>query len=312
MTGTNPLYARCLMWACLVCVWSCMRVSDLQGIDVSRLRLFRDGLKGFLVKTKTTGPDKKVAEVPFFIGRCVGLSGRDWLHTGFDLWKGLGQLDWFFSLRRTKFAKPEVVGNYMRLIWRRLRVPFRKLGEQFWRPRAESELMGDETYLFWTGHSMRHVLPTIAAILGIPKEQRDYLGRWHIGLHQSADYIHTCRQIVHDIQQRVCDKLSGGKPGYDEEELFEELRAWLRRRGVEPDPWVKLHLVMRAVNGCKVLNQRWPLLADITDGTDDAAPAPPVSSSPQDGGESPFWISISRHSGHRRLRGLEGRPVSCG
>eukprot|EP00439_Symbiodinium_sp_Y106_P053677 s6844_g7.t1 len=193
--------------------------------------------------------------------------------------------------------------------------------------------MGDETYLFWTGHSVRHVLPTIAAILGIPKEQRDYLGRWHIGLHQSADYIHTCRQIVHDIQQRVCDKLSGGKPGYDEEELFEELRAWLRRRGkpgydeeelfeelrawlrrrgVEPDPWVKLHLVMRTVNGCKVLNQRWPLLADITDGTDDAAPAPPVSSSPQDGGESPFWISISRHSGHRRLRGLEGRPVSCG
>ena len=33
VTGTNPLYARCLMWACLVCVWSCMRVSDLQGID---------------------------------------------------------------------------------------------------------------------------------------------------------------------------------------------------------------------------------------------------------------------------------------
>ena len=323
VTGTNPLYARCLMWTCLVCVWSCMRVSDLQGIDVSRLRLFRDGLKGFLVKTKTTGPDKKVAEVPFFIGRCVGLSGRDWLRTGFDLWKGLGQLDRTYLVFQSsedfeepiyKFAKPEVVGNYMRLIWRRLRVPFRKLGEQFWRPRAESELMGDETYLFWTGHSMRHVLPTIAAILGIPKEQRDYLGRWHIGLHQSADYIHTCRQIVHDIQQRVCDKLSGGKPGYDEEELFEELRAWLRRRGVEPDPWVKLHLVMRTVNGCKVLNQRWPLLADITDGTDDAAPAPPVSNSPQDGGESPFWISISRHSGHRRLHKRNGcwvTPGSC-
>ena len=45
VTGSNPLYARCLMWACLVCVWACMRVSDLQGIDVSRLCLFRDGLK---------------------------------------------------------------------------------------------------------------------------------------------------------------------------------------------------------------------------------------------------------------------------
>lgn len=39
-------------------------------------------------------------------------------------------------------------------------------------------------------------------------------------IHQSSDYIHTCRQIVHDIQRRVCDKLSGGRPGYDEDELF--------------------------------------------------------------------------------------------
>ena len=40
ISGENPVYARCLMWACLLCVWACMRVSDLQGVDVSRLRLF--------------------------------------------------------------------------------------------------------------------------------------------------------------------------------------------------------------------------------------------------------------------------------
>ncbi|CAE7725645.1 RE2 [Symbiodinium sp. CCMP2592] len=245
---------------------------------------------GFLVKTKTTGPDKKVAEVPFFVGRDVGLSGRDWLRSGFDLWKGFGQLDRTFLVFQSsedfeepifKFAKPEVISNYMRLIWRQLKVPFRKIGEHVWKSRAEGALLGDECYLFWTGHSMRHVLPTIAAVLEVPKERRDYLGRWHIGLHQSSDYIHTCRQIVHDIQRRVCDKLSGGKPGYDEEELFEELREWLRDRGSDPDPWLKLHAVMRTVSGCKVLNQTWPLLADFTDGTDNAAPAPPVSNSSQ-------------------------------
>ena len=322
VTGSNPLYARCLMWACLICVWACMRVSDLQGIDVSRLFLFRDGLKGFLVKTKTTGPDKKVAEVPFFVGRDVGLSGRDWLRTGFDLWKGLGQLDRTFLVFQStedfeepcyKFAKPEVISNYMRLIWQQLKIPFRKLGEHTWKPRTEGLLLGAECYLFWTGHSMRHVLPTISAVLGVPKEQRDYLGRWHIGLHQSSDYIHTCRQIVHDIQRRVCDKLSGGKPGYDEEELYEELRAWLRDRGLDPEPWIKLHGIMRTVNGCKVLNQRWPLMADFTDGPDDAAPAPPASNCAQDG-ESPFWVSISRHSGHRRLHIRNGcwvTPGSC-
>ena len=54
-----------------------MRVSDLQGIDVSRLSLFASGLKGVLIQTKTTGPDKRVAEVPFFIRRDANLSGQD-------------------------------------------------------------------------------------------------------------------------------------------------------------------------------------------------------------------------------------------
>ena len=214
------------------------------------LGFFRDGLKGFLVKTKTTGADKKVAEVPFFVGRDIGLSGCDWLLARFNLWKGLGQQDRTFLVFQSsadfeepcfKFAKPEVISNYMRLIWRQLKVPFKKLGEPAWKPRTEGDLLGTECYLFWSGHSMRlrHVLPTIAAVFGVPKEQRDYLGRWHVGLHQSSDYIHTCRQIVHDIQRRVCDKLSGGKPGYDEEELFEDFGAWLRERGLDPEPWVK-------------------------------------------------------------------------
>ncbi|CAE7515150.1 unnamed protein product [Symbiodinium microadriaticum] len=195
---------------------------------------------------------------------------------------GLGQQDRTFLVFQSsadfeepcfKFAKPEVISNYMRLIWRQLKVPFKKLGEPAWKPRTERDLLGTECYLFWSGHSMRHVLPTIAAVFGVPKEQRDYLGRWHVGLHQSSDYIHTCRQIVHDIQRRVCDKLSGGKPGYDEEELFEDFGAWLRERGLDPEPWVKRHAILRTVNGCKVLNQTWPLLREFTDRPDIMDPA---------------------------------------
>ena len=127
-----------------------------------------------------------------------------------------------------KFARPDVISNYMRLVWRLLRVPDRPLGEQRWRA-TDAQLVGDSCYLFWSGHSMRHFLPTLAAVFGEPKERRDYLGRWHVGLHQSADYLHTCRQIVHDVQGLVCDKLSGGKPGYDEDELFGQLERPGRR-----------------------------------------------------------------------------------
>jgi len=119
---------------------------------------------------------------------------------------------------------------------------------------------------------------------------------------------------VHDIQRRVCDKLSGGKPGYDEEELFEELAAWLRDRGLDPEPWLRLHSVMRTVGGCKVLNQTWPLMGDFKDGPDNTAPALPLSNLSKAEGESPFWVSISRHSGHRRLHIRNGcwvTPGSC-
>ena len=134
-----------------------------------------------------------------------------------------------------------------------------------------------------------------------------------MGLHQSADYIHTCRQIVHDIQRLVCDKLSGGKPGYDEEELLGDLSSWLEGKGLTPTPLVRLHRIMRTVSGCKVLNQKWPLLGDFSDNVEDEGASLPASNSAT-GGESPFWVSISRHSGHRRLHirgGCWVTPSSC-
>ena len=229
-SGENPKYGRCLAWACLVCIWACVRVSDLQGMDVSRLMLFASGLKGILTHTKTTGHDKRVSEVPFFIRRDANLSGADWMQVGLNLWKSFGRenrsyLVWTASHDLVepiyKYAKPENVANYMRLIWNQLRVPRRaKVTDSRWQA-SQDPLVRGSCYLFWSGHSMRHVLPTLAAVFGEPKERRDYLGRWHVGLQQSSDYVHTCRQIVHGVQQLVGDKLSGGSPGYEEDELLD-------------------------------------------------------------------------------------------
>ena len=323
-SADNPKYGRCIAWACLVCVWACMRISDLQGIDVSRLLLFAGGLKGVLTQTKTTGHDKKVAEVPFFICREANLSGHDWMQTGYLLWREFGHLDrsylvWMSShdLEEPifKYARPEAISGFMRMVWSQLKIPRRqRVTDQIWHP-SDEMLVANPCFLFWGGHSMRHVLPTLAAVFGEPKERRDYLGRWHVGLHQSADYVHTCKQIVHDVQRLTCDKLSGGRPGYDESELFTELFQWLQGRGVDaPEPLIKPHRILRKVQGCFVLNQRWPLLKDAGVGL---LPAPPdvitADPTPQ-GGESPFWISVSRHSGHRRLH-IRDRcwvsPSSC-
>ena len=151
---------------------------------------------------------------------------------------------------------------------------------------------------------MRHVLPTISAVFGESKERRNFLERWSVNAQQSS---------VHDVQGLVCDKLSGGASDYDEEELS-QLAAWLKDRGEEPGPILKPHRVLRKVQGCWVLNQTWPLLADAGAGL---LPEPPVvvpRNQDLDSGQSPFWISVSRHSGHRRLH-IRGQcwvdPSSC-
>ena len=323
VSSSNPKYARFLAWTCLVTVWACMRISDLQGMDVSRIQLFSSGLKGFLVRTKTTGPDKKVLEVPFFIRRDANLTGHDWLARGYDILQSFGQLERCFLVWQAsddmqepvyKYARPEVISSYFRLIWQKLQTPFRKMGENKWKLAGGTFLVGHSCFLFWTGHSMRHVLPTISAVFGESKERRNYLGRWNVNSQQSSDYVHTCRQIVHDVQGLVCDKLSGGAPGYDEEELFSQLAGWLKERGEEPGPILKPRRVLRKVQGCWVLNQTWPLLMDSGTGL---LPEPPEiwpRNQDTEGGLSPFWVSVSRHSGHRRLH-IRGQcwvdPSSC-
>ena len=323
VSSSNPKYSRFLAWACLIAVWACMRVSDLQGVDVSRLQLFCSGLKGFLVRTKTTGNDKKVLEVPFFIRRDANLSGHDWLSKGYDLLQSFGQLGRCFLVWQSsddmqephyKFARPEVISGYFRLIWQKLQVPFKKVGENKWKLAGGSCLVGHACFLFWTGHSMRHVLPTISAVFGESQERRNYLGRWRVNSQQSSDYVHTCRQIVHDVQGLVCDKLSGGAPGYDEEELLMQLGDWLKTRGEDPGPILKPLRIMRKVQGCWVLNQKWPLLGDTGTGLLPEPPEVVLRDQDRDGGSSPFWVSISRHSGHRRLH-IRGQcwvePSSC-
>jgi len=88
--GDKPTYLRGMAWIVLVCVWGCMRIDDLAGLDPKRLSLGSRGLKGFLVRTKTTGPGKNVKEVPFYIARKISVSGHDWLKSGLDIWLGYG------------------------------------------------------------------------------------------------------------------------------------------------------------------------------------------------------------------------------
>ena len=85
------------------------------------------------------------------------------------------------------------------------------------------------------GRSGRRWIPRVAAALGVPRDARDYLGRWGAASVRSDSYVLSARQIVMGIQRDVAKWIRSGSPGYDETELHADLRRESLERGVGPD-----------------------------------------------------------------------------
>ena len=329
-----PEYMRALSWVILVCTWGCLRLADLEGLDPNRLLLGSRGLRLVLVRTKTTGPGKQVKETPIFISRRVSLSGHDWLKTGFELWEGYGNKsrDYFVMAADAEMNKPlakhvsvERVALYIRRVFLNLKAVVKPRFQQ-WRHRDDTQMLDQVGVLYWTGHSMRHFLPTVASAIDIGKEQRDYVGRWHVNLHQSADYVHTSRQIVLKVQDSVNKAIVEGVPSYDESELMEDYGCFLVTRGRFAAEWVKHHAVWKRLDGNILIGGQWPTLEvetivnEIWEDKDqqdvpiqeETAPDIPEEEAPVE--TAPFFVTISRHSGFRRLHKVGGcgtHPWTC-
>ena len=316
-------YHRAIAWVVLLCVWACLRLSDLEGLDPGRLTLGSRGLRGVLVRTKTTGPGKPVKETPIFVSRRISLTGCDWLRCGFDLWDGFGfksrdyfvmASDSYLEAPKAKYATVERVGIYIRQVFLALQTPV-KPRFQSWKLKDGAGMVDPIGMTYWSGHSMRHFLPTVAAAINISKEQRDYVGRWHINLHQSADYVHTSRQMVHQVQESVNRAICEGNPSYDESELVEDFACYLVTKGRSPDEWLKPHAVWKQVDGKFMIGGKWPTLGEdvyeseiwaqqsdqVAEATMEEQPADTVANEEMEQPKAAFFVTVSRHSGFRRL-----------
>ena len=143
-----------------------------------------------------------------------------------------------------------------------------------------------------------------------------------MNLHQSADYIHTSRQIVHRVQEEVNRALIEGKPGhYDESELIEDYSCFLLTKGRMPRDWVTQHQVWRRLDDKLVLGGQWPTMsADVIDAEiwgEHAFQARPEEgqekvAQDEEGAEdctsSPFFVTISRHSSEGSTRQAAAAP----
>ena len=88
----------------------------------------------------------------------------------------------------------------------------------------------------WTGHSERCTLPSVFAAMGVPKSERDPLGRWSPS--GSDDYVRTYRALVTSLAYKFRAMLAGGNvvSATDEEEAIDEVRLYAARLGnIEPE-----------------------------------------------------------------------------
>ena len=180
--------------------------------------------------------------MPAYVARDASLAGEDWLGTGWQLFHSEAfrdgrdyflpapNKDWSGGSR--KYLSLQNLNSYMRYVLTAVKKPLRGgRNAKSWMESGEPLISG-EVSNFWSGHSGRHWLPTHAANIGVPKEQRDYLGSWQAGAQESNAYILSAKQIVTSIQREVNKAMCEGHVGLTEGELIEELKKYtLRREG---------------------------------------------------------------------------------
>jgi hypothetical protein len=190
--------------------------------------MFEGELYGTLKKTKTTGPAKRVRELPLHISKSAYIRFGSWLRVGYDLWLTLAPFDRDYFLPKSDAAGHYTVrqmATYSDAASSGIEVLARlKL------PGADRLLLDHNWCTFFTEHSERPTMTTALAVLQHSKEERDLIGRWRP---EGSDvYVRTYHAIVSRLQAQVAEAMKSVNR-FDilqEKEIAKSFRDWSRDR----------------------------------------------------------------------------------
>ena len=261
-------------------------------------------------------------ELPVFVRRRTSLSGQDWLLQGQSLHEDASKrfpgVQFLCQPRKdgSDFGCKYLQAAWFKWLLLRLRAPVKFRGNWIFNP--DQPLFDEQWAMRWSGHSARHCGPSWSAALGVPGEQRHFLGRWKAGVETEANsYVLTSRQIVHSIQEKMVRCFCEGNPSYIESETFEDIKKFGDERGLDAEAFVDAHNVWLRKGSTVALFQKYPMLDESVWGNgffrseaDDGSLLEPEV---VDGKSPRFWVSISRKTGFRHLHKVGGcgvRPES--
>jgi hypothetical protein len=329
----EPLFVRALAWVALCMVWGAMRCDDVQAVLPHRSILSNFGLRLVLGKSKTTGPDKVQKEVSVHIFRTASLTGEDWLKAGYDLWSAEPfNFRWDYLVMepnktwtgRRRFLPPSGLSAAIAKLLGSISCPRRTaLG---WELMPAAHLVPDGLEAFFSGHSPRNYLTSVAAALGFQRDERAYLGRWSMGMVSSEEYVRTSRQVIFKIQRAVNKALvEGSDEPFHEDETIDKLAAFAADAGANPNRIKKRHTVLSSWMGKVSLGGVYPTLEVLPDDwdPDSQGDSPDVLAEKvaehalKESLEKPpaakYFVTVSRRVGLRRLHltGCFVKPDRC-
>eukprot|EP00435_Cladocopium_sp_Y103_P020863 s2122_g5.t1 len=326
------IFSRAISWVILCMIWGAMRCDDMQAVLPHRSVLSNYGLRLILGKSKTTGADKPQKEVPVHIHRTISLTGEDWLRAGYDIWLAEPfnyrrdymvmepNKDWTGVKR--KFMTPAGLSGAISKQISSLCCPRRA---QFgWERMPAALLLPDGLEAFFSGHSPRNFLTSVAATLGFHRDERAYLGRWSMG---TEEYVRTSRQVVFKIQKHVNRALvEGAENEFHEDESIGRLCDYAAEAGANPNRIRKRHTVITVtLAGKHCLGGVYPTLQVFQDdwnaedhgmGEDELAEkvaAHALKETMSSDAPTKYFVTVSRRTALRRLHlsGCFVRPDRC-
>jgi hypothetical protein len=146
---------------------------------------------------------------------------------------------WTWTGVKRKFMSPAGLGGAISKLLGTLSVPRRTgLG---WELMPAQHLLPDNLETFFSRHSPRNFVTSVAAALGFSKDESAYLGRWSMGMVSSEDYVRTSRQVIYKIQKAVNKSLVDGSGGpFHEDESINRLCEFAATTGANPNRSVGL------------------------------------------------------------------------
>ena len=239
-------YIRVYTWFRLMKVWTGMRYSDTLGLLEKTLEMHEYGVTAVLVKTKTTGPGKKVSHLRIWVSVHGWIKRKHWLEVGYDLWKQMGRaaglLERDFALPcpsddlqgfSKRVASYAVASKCSQALFNDLRVKFEG---------GLVPLVAESCGLLWSEHSERATMRTWSEGTGIPEEIRKQMGRWTPATDQV--YERTCRLNTLRSQRKIAEFIKeriGDEDPFDEALIFSALSEKMTLLGY-PDGAIELQI----------------------------------------------------------------------